>query len=150
MSNRTINLIGRCGRAFRLSFSFPVVLAIFGLDFQQDFKDARALAERINLQLRNGEYSTVYKESAPRFKTVGTEEEFIAVMQQHRAQAGRLNTAHEIAYEAHVDAELGKVQFFVYDLELERGLVREVLIFTRSVTGQMQLWKLELGPLQQK
>jgi hypothetical protein len=118
-----------------------------GCNSSKDLDDANVVAERIHEQLRAGNYQAIYNESAPRFKSVGSEAEFITAMQRQRSFAGALKNATEIAYEAGYDSSVGKIFILVYDVEFERGKTRERLTFTRSISGQMQLWKLDIAPV---
>lgn len=129
----------------------PMILAalmsVIGCNSSKDRDDAKVVAERVHGQLRAGNYQAIYNESAPRFKTVGSEADFINAMQRQRSFAGLLKNATELAYETGVDASAGRIYVLVYDLEFERGQTRAHMIFTRSASGQMQLWKLDVAPI---
>jgi len=125
-----------------------VVAGVLGCNPAQEWEDARVVASRVHSQLQARDHAAIYRESAPRFKGVGTEAQFVALMQQFHRDHGSLKRANEMAYETGLDTEAGKVHVLTYDLELEKVRMRERLILTRSETGQMQLWKLDIQPIQ--
>jgi hypothetical protein len=146
---RAINTTADWGlKSLALLFSLSAVIGFSACDFAKDQSDAKAVAERVHSQMQAGDYSTIYKESAPYFKTIGTEAQFVALMQKHQSDVGPLKAAREIAFEAGADSTVGKIQVFVYDLEFERARVRQRLVLTRSDSGQMQLRQFDFGPIQ--
>lgn len=136
------------GRMIRLYIPMTLAALMFGNDCNssRDRDDANVVAGRVHEQLRAGNYQAIYNESAPRFKNVGSEAEFITAMQRQHSFEGLLKNATEIAYEAGYDSSVGKIFILVYDVEFERGRTRERLTFTRSISGRMQLWKLDIAP----
>jgi hypothetical protein len=122
------------------------VIAPLGCNLQSDMLDARAQAERIHAQMRAGDYVSIYKESAPRFKSVGTEAQFISLMQDFARQHGPIKKANEIAYETGVDTTAGRVHILVFEFEFENARTRERLTLTRSDAGTMSLYRLEIEP----
>ena len=126
-----------------------VVLAIVGcvtflIDCatERDRGEAGTVAARVHTEMRAGDFRTVYKESAPRFKTVGSESEFVAQMNALRQELGELKNANEIAYQTGLDTRIGRTHVLVFDLEFDRRHARETMILVRSGSGEMQLWKL--------
>jgi hypothetical protein len=106
---------------------------------------AESVAARVHDSMRAGDFAVVYKESAPRIKTVATESEFVDYFKEVQQNFGLLKTANEVAYEARYDSRIGRMHVLVFDLEYERGRVREILTLVRSDSGEMQLWKLAIG-----
>jgi hypothetical protein len=137
-------------RRFRLFLSSvaaaATLLACGGTE--QEWNDSRAVAERVHSQMRSGNYAAVYRESAPRFKGVGSEEQFVSLMQKFDSENGALKNRTEIAFAKGVDTNAGDIRLLYFDLEFERGRMNEKMTFTRSESGQMQLWKLEIQPKQ--
>jgi len=50
--------------------------------------DAQKAAAHINANLRAGEFVAIYRESDARFKTVGSESEFVSRMKAFQDQSG--------------------------------------------------------------
>jgi hypothetical protein len=96
--------------------------------------------------MRVGDYASIYKESAPRFKAVGTEAQFVSLMQDFRRQHGPLKTANEIAYQTGVESMAGRVHVLTFEIEFDVTRTREHITLTRSDSGAMLLWKLEIEP----
>ena len=124
---------------------FTVAL-IVGCNVERDRADARAVAARVHSQMQAGDFAAIYRESAPRFKSVGSESQFISQMQQYFQASGKLKKADEIAYQSTVDSNVGKMHTLNFNVEYENGHAQERLIFTRADNGQMQLWKLDIEP----
>jgi len=106
---------------------------------------AETVAARVHDNMRAGDFAVVYKESAPRIKTVATESEFVDFFRQVQQNFGLLKRANEVAYEAKYDSRIGRMHVLVFDLEYERGRVHETMTLVRSDSGKMQLWKLGIG-----
>jgi hypothetical protein len=132
----------------RFLLTVAVLLTFVGCYSAKDESDAKTLVDRVHEQIRVGDYSALYNESAQRFKEVGSEVKFVEVMRQHRTKAGALKKAFQVAYETGVDSNIGKIHVFMDELEFENGRVKERLTLTRSDSEKMQLWKLEWSPLQ--
>src|SRR5262249_7127942 len=124
-----------------------VLPLLFGCYSVEDERDGRAVVDRVHEQIRDGNYSALYDESAQRFKDTGPEAKFVEVMRQHRTKAGALKKVAQVAYESGVDSSAGKIQVFMNELEFENGRVSERLTLARSDSGKMQLWKLEWSPI---
>jgi hypothetical protein len=122
------------------------LVTALGCDFQTDLLDARALAERIHAQMRAGDYASIYKESAPRFKSVGTEAEFVAAMQGFHRQHGLPKSTIEIGYQTGVESSAGRVLVLTFEVGFDSARTREQMTFIRSDSGAMLLWKLEIAP----
>ena len=75
----------------RLIFTAAFVLLsmLLSCNTQHDLEDARTAAAHIHSQLQVGDYAAIYRESAPGFKTVGSQEEFISGMQDFFEGTGR-------------------------------------------------------------
>ena len=98
--------------------------------------------------MRAGDFEAVYRKSAPRFKTVGSESEFVAGMKKLQEKLGLLKNANEIAYQTGLDSRIGRTHLLVFDLEYDRGSARETLTLVQSENGGMQLWKLDIQPVE--
>jgi hypothetical protein len=129
--------------------AFLVALgALYGCNPAKDWDDARVVANRFHSQLRAGDHAGIYKEAAPRFRTVGPESQFVALMRQFGQDHGALKDAKELGYESGLDTEAGAVTVLLYDLQFEKARMRERLVIKRSDTGQMQLWSVDIQPSQ--
>ena len=133
-------------RAALLLTSLAGIILAVGCINAVDKRDAHTQADRINQRIRSKEFAEIYKASALRFKTVGSEADFVAWMSQLHETLGQLKHAQEIAYESGMDSRIGKTHKLVFALEFERGRARETLIMVRSPNGEMQLWKLGMEP----
>ena len=111
---------------------------------------AEALALRVHEHMRLANFAAIYRESETRFKTVGTESEFVTSMKGFQEQLGAFKHAEAIGYEVKLDSRIGKMHQLYFDLEYDRGHVKENLIMVRSETGKMELWALEIEPLAER
>ena len=125
---------------------FLIVALLVGCNVQRDQTDASAVASRVHFQMQASDFAAIYRESAPRFKGVGSESKFISMMQQMSQESGLLKKADEIAYQTGIDSNVGRTHVLLFNLEYEHGHARERMILTRSDSGQMQLWKLDIDP----
>jgi Protein of unknown function (DUF4019) len=116
---------------------------LISCNIERDHADAVILAARVHSQMQTEDYLAIYRESAPRFKNVGSESQFVSMMQDFRRQIGLLKGASEIAYQASVSSGVGKIHVLTFHLEFEHGRFIEKLSFIRSDDGQMRLWKLD-------
>src|SRR5436190_6555352 len=71
------------------------LLFLVGCAVEQDKEEARLIAARVHDELRTGDFGSIYSESAPRFKTVGNELQFVERMKAFQEQFGQLNSASE-------------------------------------------------------
>jgi len=130
-------------------YKAPILLVIFivvGCNVARDQADAGAVASRVHSQMQSGDFAGIYRESAPRFKGVGTESQFVSMMEQINREIGVLKKTDEVAYQTGVDSRIGRTHVLFFNLEYEHGHSRERMTLTRSDSGQMQLWKLEWLP----
>jgi hypothetical protein len=95
--------------------------------------------------MASGDFSSMYKESAPRFKKVGSEAEFVSLMLDFRRRHGHLESANEVAYEIGIEATAGKVYVLTFELEFEQARTRERLTLVRSQSQGVLLW-IEIEP----
>ena len=114
---------------------------------EQDRVEAKTVADRVHAHLRSAEFGTIYDESAPRFKTVGSQSEFVSRMKAVQERLGSLKSVNEIAYETGLNSTIGRTHTLLFMLEYEHGKAREHLTLVRSATGEMQLWKMDLEPI---
>jgi hypothetical protein len=129
--------------------TFLVVLligayALVGCFDQQDRSKALTVADRVHAHLRSAEFAAIYDEAAPRFKTVGSQSEFVSRMREFHEQLGTLKNVSEISYEVGMDSTLGSTYTLLFVLEYERGKVSEHLILVRPSADEMKLWKMDL------
>jgi hypothetical protein len=130
-----------------------LVIAIFGTvalvacSFERDRGEAVTVAARVHAEMRAGDFAALYKESAPRFKTVGSESEFVTWMKELQQEFGLLKNANEITYQTGLDSRIGRTHVLVFDLDYDRGRARESMTLVRSESGEMQLWKLAIQPV---
>ncbi len=120
---------------------------VVSCNVERDHTDARALALRVHSQMQSGDFAAIYRESAPRFKAVGSESQFVSMMQQINEESGALKKADEGSYQTGVDSNIGRTHVLLFNLEYEHGHSKERMILTRSESGQMQLWKLDINPV---
>jgi len=127
-----------------------ILVAIISLMFccsnVNEQKEVEALAFRVHEQMRAGDFASIYRDSETRFKTVGTESEFVRSLKGFQEQLGNFKHAETVGYEIKFDSR-GKTHELHCELEYEHGRAREDLTIVRSATGQMQLWSLEIQPL---
>ena len=115
---------------------------------QRDPDDARAAAARINSEMISGNFASVYRESAPTFRELGSESEFVAGLQGLQKRLGSIRKATEVAYQTNVDSTLGRTHLLLFDLEYDRGRAREGLMFVRSPGGRMELLRIDIQPVE--
>ncbi len=123
------------------------VIFLVGCAVERDRTEAVAVAARVHDEIRAGDFAAAYKESAPRFKTVGSESDFVTWMGKFDEKFGSLKNANEISYETGLDSRIGRTHLLVFDLQYVHGRARETMILVRSESGQMQLWKLGIQPI---
>ena len=104
----------------------------------QDKADAEAAAVKVLAQMEAGQFSEIYKESAPGFKQIGREADFVAKFQQARQQVGPLKGAQQTSFITLKD----QTHVLVYHSENERFKAERRLSFARSNTGKMELFGL--------
>jgi hypothetical protein len=131
-------------QSFQIIFIFLFIALSISCLSSHDLEDAKAIASKVHSQMQSSDYASIYRESAPRFKSVGSESQFVSKMQEVSQETGTLKKAEIISYEAGVDSNIGKTYTLLSELEFERGIYRERMILTRSENGQMQLWKLDI------
>jgi len=104
----------------------------------QDRTDAEAAAVRVLAQMEAGEFSTMYKESAPTFKQIGPEAAFVAKFQQTRQNVGALKNPKQTSFVARPD----QAYVLVYRAENDKVTSERRLTFVRSNSGKMELFGL--------
>jgi len=122
-----------------------VVAAVFlfsGCYSKQDEADAFKAADKIHSQLKSADFSAVYKQASQGLRKVMDESTFVSGMTQLHKENGGIRTITPVAYQSRVDSTAGRTHTLLYDLEFERARVRERMVFTRSSSGQMELWDL--------
>src|SRR5262249_39767002 len=81
---------------------------IFSCSNVHERNEVEALAFRLHQQMRAGDFTTIYKDSDPRFKTVGTELEFVRSLKGFQEQLGNFKHAETVGYEIKFDSRIGK------------------------------------------
>jgi hypothetical protein len=109
--------------------------------------EVEGLALRVHEQMRAANFAAIYQESEPRFKTVGTELEFVNSLKELQEKLGSFEHAETMAYETKLDSRIGRTYQLTCELEYDHGRAREDLTVVRSAAGKMQLWALEIQPL---
>lgn len=104
-------------------------------------------AERIHSFIRKQEFASIYRESSDSFKQEGDESRFVEGMRAIHQNAGALKNAKPVAYQSKIDSNVGKQHVMIFDLEFERARGRERLLFTRTQSGEMQLWDIVIEPV---
>jgi hypothetical protein len=125
-----------------VGFLFPA-----GCSITKDREDAREVAARVHRQMLAGDFAAIYKESAPPFKNVGSESEFVSGLKEFQEQVGPLKTQKEVVYQTGIDSKIGRTHLMVFDLEFDHGRARESLMLVRSAGGKMELWRLDVQPV---
>jgi hypothetical protein len=126
-----------------LFFTILVYIVLISCNVERDHEDAAAVAARVHSQMETEDYSAIYMEAAQRFKTVGSEQQFVSTMHDFRGQIGLLKATSEIAYQASIVSGAGEIHVLIFRMEFERGQAIEKLSFIRSDDGRMRLWKLD-------
>ena len=126
---------------------FFAVLLISGCYSKHDETDALNVAAKINSQLQQGDFASIYRQAGPSFRQEGDESKYVSVMTQYFKETGALRKITPRAYQSGVDSKAGRHHVLLFDLEFERGHGRERMVFTRSASGQMELWDLSIDPL---
>jgi len=145
----------RFGRTFRpillRAFALPIISIglsfLFGCSIAIDQKDAEVVAARVHEAILSEDFAAIYNESAPQFRSVGSESEFVAGLNQLKKRLGRLKAQSEIAYQTNLDAKIGRTHVLTFDLEFELGRARESMMFVRSASGKMELWRIDIQPV---
>lgn len=128
-------------------FILSFVLLIPGCNIARDQTDVRNLASRVHSQMQDGDFSAIHRESASRFKGVGSESQFVSLMQQIYEERGTIKKVEEVAYLISYDLNTGKTYTVIFNLVYQQGHAQERMIFARSDKGQLQLWKLDIDPM---
>jgi len=91
-----------------------LLCSLTACNVEREMQDARTAAARVHSQMQSGDYSSIYKESAPRFKTVGDESTFASQMQQFFDASGKFVKAQEVSYTSGVDTDAGRTHAQFY------------------------------------
>jgi hypothetical protein len=145
------NSLLRCDRGIQVSALLAIlgiVILFVGCSVERDREEARAVAARVHAEMQSRDFAAIYNESAPRFKSVGNESEFVARMNGFQEGLGLLKSVNEIAYTTGLDSRVGRTHVLVFDLQYEHGRAREHLMLVRSASDKMVLWKLDIQPLE--
>lgn len=102
---------------------------------EQDKTDAKSEGTKVIAQLKSGEFLAIYKEASPAFRNLGTEPQFVAMMQQTRKKTGALQSSKQLALETGAD----KRQMVTYSVDYDNVRSNLRLSFLRSKEGKMEL-----------
>ena len=119
-----------------------------GCQNRQDQADSLKAAERIHLQLTSKDYHSIYRESGESLKRSVSELQFVADMSRLADDVGALKKATPIAYKSSFDTAAGAKHILMFDLEFERSRAKENISFVRNKSGQMQVWDLNIAPVE--
>lgn len=101
----------------------------------QEKDEARAAADNVLAQISAGDFAAIYNNSAPGFKQIGSESQFVAKFQQTRQKVGVLKNPKEISFQTHPE----KTHVIVFQLENDHYNSNIRLTFTRSKSGIIEL-----------
>jgi hypothetical protein len=102
---------------------------------EQDKADARAAAAAYLDQLKNADFRTMYAGASSGFKELGTEAQFVSMMERTKAKTGAVHTSHELTMETGAD----KRQMITYSVDYDNVRSNLRLSFLRAKDGKMQL-----------
>lgn len=139
--------LARVGRALVVTALTIGFLSLVSCSITRDQEDARAVAARVHREMLAGDFAAIYKLSAPPFKAVGSESEFVAGLKGFQEKFGPLRNQKEVVYQTGLDSSIGRTHLLVFDLEFDQGRARESLMLVRSASGKMELWRLDVQPL---
>lgn len=131
----------------RLSLLFLCLVSACSVS--KDRNDAQLIAASVHDKLIVGDFAGIYREAAPSFRSIGSESEFVAGLSGLQARLGSPKHFTELGYLTNLDPKLGRTHFLKFDLECEHGHARESLMFVRSPGGKMELWRLDIQPVNQ-
>ena len=117
-------------QSFRTVFMSVILVLNFGCLSDSDLKDAKAVVAKVHSQMKSRDYAAIYRESAPRFKSVGSESQFVSTMQEISQVTGELKKADSVSFKAGVDSSIGKTYTLLYELEFEGGTFNQRLILS--------------------
>jgi len=101
--------------------------------------DAVTAAERVCLQMRNGDFAAIYKQSSPAFKQSGSEAQFVSFMKGLQQKTGALKAAKEADYKSAENKELGTIYSVTCDMEFQALKKSQIFTFVRLSNGNMAL-----------
>lgn len=102
---------------------------------EKDRTDARAEGTRVIAQMKAGQFQAIYQEASPAFRELGTEPQFVGMMEQTRKKTGALKGSKETGLETGSD----KRQMLTYSVEYDNVRSNLRLSFLRSKEGKMEL-----------
>jgi hypothetical protein len=102
---------------------------------EQDKADARAAAAAYLDQLKKADFRTMYGGASAGFKELGTEAQFVTMMERTKAKTGAVHGSRELTMETGAD----KRQMITYSVDYDNVRSNLRLSFMRSKEGKMQL-----------
>jgi hypothetical protein len=122
----------------------PGLLA--GCANSRDREAAREAAARIHSQIRSRSFAAIYDEAADGFKTV-EKADFVDGMNGLQDKLGPVKDIKEMVYQTGLDSRVGRTHTLVFDVRFEVERVREILVFVHGNENKLQLWKLDIEPI---
>jgi len=101
----------------------------------QENDEARSAAAKVLAQFSAGDFAAIYNNSAPGFKQLGSESQFVAKFQQTRQKVGVLNNPMETSIQTRPDKNI----VLVFRLENDHYNSDIRLTFSRSKNGKIEL-----------
>ncbi len=101
-----------------------------------DEAEAAAAKVRVLSQVKNGDFSTIYKEASAGFREIGPEEQFIAQWNKQLQETGAFKDAKE---SGHAVRPTDRFIVIVYTVQYEKKKKDLRLTFGRSKKGKMEL-----------
>jgi type IV pilus biogenesis protein CpaD/CtpE len=102
---------------------------------EKDKAEAKSEASRVLAQLKGGEFAAIYRQAAPAFRELGTEQQFVAMMQKTREKTGALQDVKETGVETGADNR----QMVNYSVDYANVRSNLRLSFLRSSSGKLEL-----------
>lgn len=139
--------MGYHSRGKRASLLAVILLLVvnFGCGVEEEFKQAKTIADRVHVQMQAGDYVSIYQQAGPGFRSSGSEAQFVLLMQDFVHQHGPIIGVDQTGHEIGVDSTAGKVHVLTFDLRFQKMRAKERIIVS-AVEGGMKLWKLEIEP----
>ena len=102
---------------------------------EQTKSDVRAAAKQVVARLQAGDFPAIYRESAPGFKKIGSEAQFVTKFQQARMKTGVQSNPQELSF----DTRPGNAYVLVFRMNNERYTTDWRLTFARNQAGGYEL-----------
>jgi hypothetical protein len=123
-----------------------LVIVLSG-DYQQE-RELRATAERVLIELRDGEAEEVYEASSSHFQQTLLVDKFVDLVERMNATLGRFERVKDIGDVHHAASIAGMTGGLELDLEFENATTTGYLSFHRGEDGEWRLlgFSVEIPP----